>query len=69
MVIQDLQRKITYLQSEKVAANNEKANLLHDLNLYNLDMEVIKQVQKKDDHAHAHVDRIPESPKYTGIQQ
>jgi hypothetical protein len=42
MVVQENERRIAYLQSEKAVVDNEKATLVHDLNIVNLDKSVAK---------------------------
>lgn len=37
LVVQEQLRKINYLSAERVSANNEKANMVHNFNINNLD--------------------------------
>jgi hypothetical protein len=39
---QELVRKIAYLQMEKATVDNERADLIHNINLYSTDIDAIK---------------------------
>lgn len=36
MIIQEQQRRISLLQTEKLTTDNEKATLIHNINVYNI---------------------------------